>query len=654
MAAAKTQAQKKIDKINDLRADGKITQTEAQSLRKAVKEAANPNTGNLSAAAEKKVAAKISEAVKPSGSSSSSTGAASSSSTKPNASSSSSNGGSASTGSDTGKPTQVEKKIEQINNLRKDGKLTQSEAQELRQLVRDSANGKGDLDKDAEKALRVAVNSATGGSGSNNGGSTIGGGGSGGGESTGGGTGGSTGGGGTGNGGSSGNGSAGSGGNSGGETGVKTELQNYIDKINAAVASGQMTNEQGQSLIQDATAFAKNGNLTAAQRASLNDDFRAFSQQNGYSKDPSGKWGKGNGSGEDPGTGERQTCEAAKGQAPKGYMWVGSIENGTDTCRLVKDPNAEDDTQGTEPPSTAPDGYYWTKDSSGTWVLKKLDGYTPPEDEQTKQQSAKAYLKDLLGQFGLDSLASKVDELIAKWGTNDNIIISELRQTDEYKKRFIGNQYRIDNKYNALSEAEYLATEDALKSTMSNKYGLSTDYYTPDRLAQLIGGDVSASEADARLGQAKRIVDNGDPNIRASIRALYPDVNLGDMYAYVLDPKVASEVIQKRVNAGYTYGVASDFGVNLGTGLSEQIGDLTYGDERTLRSAFTGIAEQSKSTDRLSDIDNENITSTDVTKAQFGLDDRADTQIKKMQSRERARFSGSSATTRGTLGGAGI
>lgn len=319
------------------------------------------------------------------------------------------------------------------------------------------------------------------------------------------------------------------------------------------------------------------------------------------------------------------------------------------------DGSGNDTETSDQPPSAAPEGYYWTKDATGTWILKKLDG-TDAATEKTNKQSAIAYLTDLLTQYGLSSLVPAVETLISDWGTNTNIIVSRLRQTPEYQQRFAGNAARIKNGYNAISEGEYLSAEDAIRSTM-RRYGLAEDYWARDKLATLIGGDVSAAEVDQRIGQAKKVIDNADPNIKNSLVNLY-GASMSDMLGYVLAPETALEVVQRRVNAGVATGVAASQGIDLGsvgdTSLAEQIGDLGMGDERTLRAQFANVGDLARSTERLGSIDNETVTSRDVVRGEFGLDPNADQKVKRLQSRERARFSGQSATGRSTLSGSGI
>lgn len=381
---------------------------------------------------------------------------------------------------------------------------------------------------------------------------------------------------------------------------------------------------------------AQQSGVTGSRLTELTRDYIQEARQFGSGDGGSGDGDNGDGGGDQTGgSGQAQVlpCEQMNGAAPPGKRWVGAY--------IVN-----------------PDGSV-----SNTCQLVDVEGYESESDkrereakEQRERQTAESYLTDLLTQYGLEDLIGTVSGLIKEWGTNTNIIVSRLRQTDAYKTRFKGNEQRIKNGYSALSESEYLSSEDAIKSTM-RKYGLTTDYYSRDKLANLIGGDVSATEVDGRIGQAKKVIDNADPNIKNSLVGLY-GVGMSDMLGYVLAPETALEVVQRRVNAGFATGVARGQGIDLGsmddTSLAEQIGDLTFGDERTLRSQFDAIGGLARSTRRLSRIDQEEITDRDVVKGEFGIDSQAGQRVKKMQSRERARFSGQSATTSSTLSGGSI
>lgn len=406
-------------------------------------------------------------------------------------------------------------------------------------------------------------------------------------------------------------------------------VENFQARLEAQVAAGTITSDQATALYLNALSMAgTDGRLSSAQTGQLGTMLKEAKTANAGSQNPVDD---GKDDGKDDGAKQAQvfSCEQMNGAAPAGQRWVGSYviqPDGTvsDTCQLVK-----------------------------------IDGYEDPADkarkeaeEREKRQSASAYLTELLTQFGLQELIPTVNGLITEWGTNTGVIVSKLRGTEAYKQRFSGNQLRIKNGYSALSEAEYLSTEDAIKSTM-RKYGLTDDFYSRSKLANLIGGDVSPTEVDGRIGQAKRVIDNADPNIKNSLVGLY-GATMGDMLGYVLAPETALEVVQRRVNAGFASGIAQTAGIDLGLSLSEQVGDLTMGDERTLRAQFANIGDLARSTSRLASIDNEQVTDRDVVRGEFGIDQQADQKVRRLQSRERARFSGQSATTSSTLSGGGI
>lgn len=409
----------------------------------------------------------------------------------------------------------------------------------------------------------------------------------------------------------------------------ETELDRIIARIDSARKDGLITKDAAQRMRRMARGTGQDGRLDPNAALIINNRLER-AQPKGKGPDTGNPDDGGESGGGQP---TYQACEDVKGTAPRGMKWSGYVmvnPDGTtvDMCRLVADEDQETEREVREREAR----------------------------ELEQRQSAEAYLSDLLTQYGLDALIPTVSGLIKEWGTNTNIIVSKLRQTDSYKERFRGNEFRIKNGYNAMSEAEYLSTEDAIRSTM-RKYGLTDDYYSRDKLATLIGGDVSATEVDGRVAQAKKVIDNADPNIKNSLVGLY-GVGMSDMLGYVLAPETALEVVQRRVNAGFAAGVAQGQGIDLGsmgdTSLAEQIGDLTFGDERTLRAQFDNIGGLARSTRRLSGIDQEQVTDRDVVKGEFGIDAQAGQKVKKMQSRERARFSGQSATTSATLAGGSI
>lgn len=400
---------------------------------------------------------------------------------------------------------------------------------------------------------------------------------------------------------------------------AKTQEQRKIDEINAARKAGQLTQAQAQELRRQVKEGSNaRGNVNNSVGRAVNQALAAAANKG------TGGGGGNGGRGEGPPTG------------PDG-----------------------------QPPSAAPPGQEWVW--NGEWVLQPDPEYVAPTDPGTgptptpapapagpdanaqAKQGAKQRLKQLLESYGLAELVDVVNGLVEEWGgNNDSVILSYLRENEKYKKRFSGNAARIKNGYGALSEAEYIAVETSIRAKMRD-FGLDTAFYSNERIASLIGGDVSSDEVTDRLTKAKRIVDSADTNIKNSLVSLY-GASLGDLVGYVLDPKLAAEGLQRKVNAGIAYGVAKGQGLDLDRSLSEQIGELTYGDERTARQTLGQAGELARSVRRLQTMESDiNLTDADVVEQQFGLDEQAGRKVKTLQSRERARFSGASGAFAGTL-----
>lgn len=463
----------------------------------------------------------------------------------------------------------------------------------------------------------------------------------------------------------------------------QTQEEKLIAQINAARQAGDLTRAEAQELRRLVRDNSTNGNSAQGIGKQVSSAIGSSGGGGGGGGKPSDTPSSGGprptnpspNPGPGPGTGDGGQRPGGPptgpigqppGPAPEGQEWVWD----GDQWILQGDPVEPDEEvkKNVPMPTTPPgDGMYWEpiQDADGWitgWAPKPIPGYMPPVDKvpdgfsEQDKEGARYRLKQLLTNYGIidDSDDSKkflefLNGLISKWGgNNDTTIMSYLRDNDFYKKRFSGNEARIKNGYAAMSEAEYIGVESEIRAKMRD-FGLNDAFYTNERIATLIGGDVSAAEVSDRLTKAKKIVDNADANIKGSLVSLY-GATLGDLYGYVLDPKLAQEGLQRKVNAGVAYGVAKGNGLTLDTTLAEQVGELTYGDERTARQSLGQAGDMARSVRRLQSMESDiQLTDADVVEQQFGLDAESGRKVKKLQSRERARFTGSSGAFSGTL-----
>jgi hypothetical protein len=108
-------------------------------------------------------------------------------------------------------------------------------------------------------------------------------------------------------------------------------------------------------------------------------------------------------------------------------------------------------------------------------------------------------IDSLLKGWGLESLGSVVRQMLVD-GDSAEVVPIKLRETGQYKQRFAGNIARQKAGLPALSEAEYLSTETALK-TVVRRYVGRGQFDTQDMLNKWMTADVSAQELNTRFQQ---------------------------------------------------------------------------------------------------------------------------------------------------------
>jgi len=189
-------------------------------------------------------------------------------------------------------------------------------------------------------------------------------------------------------------------------------------------------------------------------------------------------------------------------------------------------------------------------------VLNKMS----QEEKTAERLSAYNILRMEFEQYGLGSLVTDIRDLLIN-DTPTSEFGLRLRGTDAYKTRFKANEARIAAGLSALSPAEYVALEDQYQNVMRN-YGLPASYYTKDTTGKqagfekFIAGDVSATELEDRISTAQKRVINANPEVSTALKAFYPDIQNGDILAYVLDPSQGLENIKRKVTAAEIGGAA--------------------------------------------------------------------------------------------------
>lgn len=307
---------------------------------------------------------------------------------------------------------------------------------------------------------------------------------------------------------------------------------------------------------------------------------------------------------------------------------------------------------------------------------KKPSGETPYDDSalrsritdlenelanrrEAERRDATAFLQDILAQYGMGDLAGDIDRIVRDAGNQKSVIQNMIRQTTSYKDRFKGllalQQKGITD---IANEAEYINLESQYRQVfrdngVQNFLGDAGSKPERDAIAKLVGDySVSVDEVRDRVVDAQRVVADTPAEVRESLQRYY-NIDPATLTAYVLDPTRTKTRINQLANAAIIGGYGTRTGLQFGAGAAERIGEFLGGGENLRGSAveptLTEIAATQRATERLAEIEQGTLTAEETALGQLGLDVTAQEKVKTLQSRERARFGGSSAITRGTL-----
>ena len=193
-------------------------------------------------------------------------------------------------------------------------------------------------------------------------------------------------------------------------------------------------------------------------------------------------------------------------------------------------------------------------------VLRKgtvqLDAQAAAAAERAKKVIDRESAYDLLytefKKMGLEGLVEDVKDTIIKSQAPSERLLA-LRASDAYKKRFAGNQKRIDNGFRPVDEATYLALEDRYQQIAQN-YGLPEKYYARGDLgiqqyfADAIAKNIDPVTFEERIMEGQKLL-NANKLVLDTARTLYPELNDGDFLDFVLNPQVALSDIKRKVSA---------------------------------------------------------------------------------------------------------
>ena len=270
---------------------------------------------------------------------------------------------------------------------------------------------------------------------------------------------------------------------------------------------------------------------------------------------------------------------------------------------------------------------------------------------ETTRRNAIEVLTERFQRYGLGSLVNKIKELAVDGATEATITLG-LQETEEYKTRFKG-LLALQGRGNTdvRNEAEYLNLETEYRAAfrdagLRNYLGTDGSQSEYDSIADLVGKySVSVDEVKSRIGDAQRVVADTPQEVRDSLQKFY-NIDPLTLVEYSLDPARTQNKINSLANAAIVGGYAARGGLNIDVTGAEFIGDLAGDSDIALQPLNTEVqrgAALRDATKRLADIEKSELSDTESLTASMGADAKAQKKVQGLQSRERARFSGSGA-----------
>ena len=275
----------------------------------------------------------------------------------------------------------------------------------------------------------------------------------------------------------------------------------------------------------------------------------------------------------------------------------------------------------------------------------------------SEQRSAKAFLRTLLTQYNMGSLAGQIETMVQD-STNQDYLAEKVRQTNEYKARFKGLvALQARGNTDVRNEAEYLDLETDYRSAF-NEAGLR-DYLGTDgsqseydSIAELVGDfSVSVEEVKSRIGDAQRVVADTPQEVRDSLQRFY-NIDSSALVEYALDPTRSQDKINTLANAAIVGGYGDIAGLDLDIEAAETVSSFANDEDlnlNALNKQLVAGADVRDATSRLANIDRMELSDSEALLASMDADATAKKKVKGLQSRERARFGGSSGFNRESL-----
>jgi len=214
-----------------------------------------------------------------------------------------------------------------------------------------------------------------------------------------------------------------------------------------------------------------------------------------------------------------------------------------------------------------------------------------------------------LQYFSSDFLNNMIDLIVFQGVTDPNVLIDEIRQTDDYKQRFAGLVQRQQKGLPPMKESEYLEYERTIFGIL-NSYGI-TDIFAEggitsqnfrDKVATLVAGNVDAIDFSRRIDKGYAQVKESYDQVKNAFEEFYGVTPTeSDLLTYFLDPSKGVEVLENQIATAQIGGAAMKYGLNITRSRAEFL--KQYGvTEQLATQGFSEVAKEKESLTKLARI----------------------------------------------------
>lgn len=189
-------------------------------------------------------------------------------------------------------------------------------------------------------------------------------------------------------------------------------------------------------------------------------------------------------------------------------------------------------------------------------------------------------VQNYLEQWGLGGMADYVKGLVTKDGsylTNQNALLDAVRNykapngTSPYDQAFPGLRQRnssLGPGSEHMTEQEYQQYVQQVQG-LAGQYAFPQGFITKENIGNWVANNVSPAELEQRMKYGYEAAQNADARTKQILQQQY-GMNMGQLAAYMLDPKHALATIEKQVASATLQGYAQDVGLK---GINQKQGE---------------------------------------------------------------------------------